>query len=80
MGNIVAWLAGVPKRFALITGLGYAFTGHAGQRRLAQTNSTNSISNGTWQSPQGVLSEPDDESLFHSLRIIKSSDQKNVCS
>jgi len=26
-GNLAAWLAGVPRRFALITGLGYAFTG-----------------------------------------------------
>ncbi len=26
-GTIVAWMAGVPKRFALVTGLGYAFTG-----------------------------------------------------
>lgn len=26
-GTLAAWLAGVPQRFALITGLGYAFTG-----------------------------------------------------
>lgn len=30
-GSLAAWLAGVPKRFALITGLGYAFQGE-GQR------------------------------------------------
>lgn len=26
-GSIAAWLAGVPRRFAMVTGLGYAFTG-----------------------------------------------------
>ena len=26
-GTLAAWLAGVPQRFALITGLGYAFQG-----------------------------------------------------
>ncbi|WP_297114045.1 glycosyltransferase [Thermomonas sp.] len=26
-GSLAAWLAGVPRRFALVTGLGYAFTG-----------------------------------------------------
>ena len=31
-GNIAAWIAGVPRRFALITGFGYAFTGDSGQR------------------------------------------------
>ena len=31
-GNFAASLAGVPQRFALITGLGYAFQGEAGQR------------------------------------------------
>lgn len=32
-GLIAAWLARVPLRFALITGLGYAFQGHVGDRR-----------------------------------------------
>lgn len=27
-GSIAAWMAGVPRRFALVTGLGYAFTGN----------------------------------------------------
>jgi glycosyltransferase involved in cell wall biosynthesis len=36
-GLLAASLAGVPKRVALITGLGYAFTGHAkGKRALIQ--------------------------------------------
>lgn len=36
-GGIAAWLARVPARYALITGLGYAFTGRAtGRRRVVQ--------------------------------------------
>lgn len=31
-GSLAAWLAGVPGRFALITGLGCAFQGDSGQR------------------------------------------------
>lgn len=38
-GTLAGWLAGVPKRFVMITGLGYAFTGNEenglkGRRRL----------------------------------------------
>jgi glycosyltransferase involved in cell wall biosynthesis len=33
-GTLAAWLAGVPKRFALITGLGYAFQGSGKSSRL----------------------------------------------
>lgn len=32
-GNLAAWLAGVPHRFALITGLGYTFIGGQGVKR-----------------------------------------------
>ncbi|WP_341885268.1 glycosyltransferase family 4 protein [Synechococcus sp. UW140] len=32
-GTLAAWLAGVPRRYALITGLGYAFTGQASGKR-----------------------------------------------
>lgn len=38
-GTLAAWLAGVPRRFALITGLGYAFqqeSGRGGMRALVQ--------------------------------------------
>ena len=34
-GTIAAWLARVPRRYALITGLGYAFTGPFNHRRAA---------------------------------------------
>ena len=36
-GTLAAWTAGVPRRVAMMTGLGYAFTGEAtGQRRVVQ--------------------------------------------
>lgn len=36
-GGLAAWMAGVPQRVALITGLGYAFTGEAhGKRALVR--------------------------------------------
>ena len=35
-GCLAAWLAGVPKHYALITGLGYAFTGEGGKRTLVR--------------------------------------------
>ncbi len=35
-GTIAAWLAGVPRRFGLIAGLGYAFTEEVGRNRQRQ--------------------------------------------
>src|SRR5690606_30075277 len=38
-GTIAAWMAGVPRRYGLIAGLGFAFTeepGGGGRRRLVQ--------------------------------------------
>jgi len=77
-GNIAAWIAGVPRRFALITGLGYAFTGDSGQRswlkKIVQVLYRVALGRGH----KIFFQNPDDESLFHSLRIIKSSDRKTV--
>jgi glycosyltransferase involved in cell wall biosynthesis len=77
-GNFAAWLAGVPRRFALITGLGYAFLGEAGQRTWLKR-----IVQGLYRAALGKVQKvffqnPDDEALFHSLGIIKWSDQKTV--
>jgi glycosyltransferase involved in cell wall biosynthesis len=35
-GTLAAWAAGVPKRCAMITGLGYAFVGDGGQSRASK--------------------------------------------
>lgn len=35
-GSLAAWLVGIPKRFALITGLGYAFQGNGDRKKIQQ--------------------------------------------
>ena len=77
-GSLAAWLAGVPKRFALITGLGYAFQGEAGQRSWLRR-----IVQGLYRFALGRVNKvffqnPDDEALFHDLGILRSSDRKTV--
>ena len=65
-GSLAAFIAGVKHRFALITGLGYAFTGEAsGLRKLLRTLVQHlyrfSLSRNRLQhhlNPQGPLSSP----------------------
>ena len=69
-GTLAAWLAGVPRRFALITGLGYAFQGKAnargGLRELVQLlygmalRCTHKV----------FFQNPDDQALFRSLGLL----------
>lgn len=69
-GSLAAWLAGVPKRFALITGLGYAFQddGRRGRlRRLAQRLYALALS----RVDLTFFQNPDDESLFRESEILK---------
>ncbi|NMG73938.1 glycosyltransferase family 4 protein [Aromatoleum diolicum] len=71
-GSVAARLAGVPRRFALITGLGYAFQGERqrkGLRSLVQglyglaLRGTNKV----------FFQNPDDEGLFRSEGILSSA-------
>jgi glycosyltransferase involved in cell wall biosynthesis len=68
-GLLAAWLAGVPRRFALITGLGYAFQasrGRSGLRLLVQRLYAGALSRA-----QGVFFQnPDDHALFLSKKIL----------
>lgn len=70
-GSIAAWLARTPYRFALVTGLGYAFTGVASGKRgflkyLVQVLYRFSLSRA-----HGVFFQnPDDESLFRLLGLL----------
>lgn len=71
-GSFSAWLTGVPRRFALITGLGYAFQGDDGQRVWVKR-----IVQGLyWAALNKVhkvfFQNPDDEALFYSLGIVDS--------
>lgn len=62
-GSLAAWLAGVPRRFALITGLGYAFQdagGRGGLRALVQRLYALALAR-----VHGVFFQnPDDQRLF----------------
>lgn len=74
-GSLAAWLAGVPHRFALVTGLGYAFQGQHGDgsaRRLLRSLVQGLYSLGLRRTEKVFFQNPDDEALFRSLRILSS--------
>lgn len=66
-GTIAAWMAGVPRRFALVTGLGYAFTGN-------RQGIVKRVASGLYRLALGrthmvFFQNPDDEGLFRELGI-----------
>ncbi len=70
-GTIGAWLAGVPRRFALITGLGYAFTGQAaGKRKLVQKIARELYRLALKHSELVYFQNPDDEALFRTMGLV----------
>jgi glycosyltransferase involved in cell wall biosynthesis len=68
-GALAAAIAGVPKRFALITGLGYAFQGN-GQRRGLQALAQQLYSVALKQADKVFFQNPDDQALFRQLGIL----------
>jgi glycosyltransferase involved in cell wall biosynthesis len=74
-GNLAAMIAGVPKRFALITGVGYTFLSKKSfLKKILQLMYRVALSN----VEKVFFQNPDDEELFHTLKIIKYSDKKSV--
>lgn len=71
-GSIAAWLSGVPGRFALITGLGYAFQGE-GQRRLLRSLVQRLYAIALQRTHKVFFQNHDDEALFRSNRILKAA-------
>ncbi|WP_152207593.1 glycosyltransferase family 4 protein [Marinobacter changyiensis] len=70
-GTLAAWLARVPHRFVLITGLGYAFTGEAtGKRKLVQKIARSLYSLGLARAKRVFFQNPDDEALFRHLGLM----------
>ncbi|MDN7136777.1 glycosyltransferase family 4 protein [Pseudidiomarina sp. 1ASP75-14] len=70
-GTLSAWLAGVPRRVALITGLGYAFTGDArGKRMLVQKVVRKLYGVALGKAELVFFQNPDDERLFRKLNLI----------
>jgi len=76
-GGIAAWLAGVPKIYHLITGLGYAFSGDGGAgKRIIQRIVFFLYKSSLSHSACVFFQNPDDLSLFKSLGIVK---KETVC-
>lgn len=73
-GTLAAWFTRVPRRFALITGLGYAFTGKArGKRRLVQIAARGLYRLALARSHGAFFQNPDDAALFTKLRLVTAN-------
>jgi glycosyltransferase involved in cell wall biosynthesis len=68
-GTLAAWLAGVPQRFALITGLGYAFTANRSGALVRLVRFLYRLA--LAKSHIVIFQNPDDLALFKELRIIR---------
>jgi len=69
-GSLAMWIAGVPRRFALITGLGYAFLGGAKRRglmMLVQRLYAVALSH----VHTVFFQNPDDEALFRQRNLLR---------
>ena len=72
-GIPVAWLAGVRRRYAMISGLGYAFTGEArGKRKLVREIACSLYRLAMMRTTKVFFQNPDDAALFRELRLINS--------
>jgi glycosyltransferase involved in cell wall biosynthesis len=69
-GSLAAWLAGVPRRFALITGLGYSFQGQVNSRRLLRTLVQCLYRLALKGTSKVFFQNPDDLALFHSSGLL----------
>lgn len=70
-GILSAWLAGVPRRFALVTGLGYAFTGESrGLRRVIRWVVQGLYRFALSHTSKAFFQNPDDQALFRSLGLL----------
>lgn len=70
-GTLAAWLARVPRRFALITGLGYAFTGEVtGKRKLIQQVARRLYALALGRAERVFFQNPDDQALFRELKLV----------
>lgn len=72
-GSLAGWLARVPHRFALVTGLGYTFQGQPGDgkaRRLLRSLVQGLYSVGLRRTEKVFFQNPDDEALFRTFSIL----------
>lgn len=68
-GLLAAWLAAVPRRFALVTGLGYAFQG-GGQRGMLRALVTGLYRLALRRAHAVFFQNPDDQALFQSAGLL----------
>jgi len=74
-GSLAAWLASVPNRFALITGLGYSFQGQdsgTDERALLRSLVQWLYGLALNHSHKVFFQNPDDQALFRSLGVLRS--------
>lgn len=69
-GSLAAWLAGVPRRFALITGLGYAFQGNAQARGTLRALVQRLYAVALRCTHKVFFQNPDDQALFAALGLL----------
>jgi glycosyltransferase involved in cell wall biosynthesis len=71
-GSLASWLAGVPRRFALITGQGYALQGRADARGGLRALVQRLYSLALRRTHKVFFQNPDDQALFRSLGLLPS--------
>lgn len=77
-GTLAAWLARVPQRFSLITGLGFAFMGEEDNQRSRVRAVVQGLYRTALRHCQTVFFQnPDDEALFRQLKIVSAN--ANTC-
>ena len=74
-GLLAARLAGVPRRFAMITGLGYTFISAGLQAQLASAAARQLYRLSLRGADRIFFQNPDDLALFQRLRLLRRSEQ-----
>lgn len=70
-GLIAGWIARVPRRYAMVTGLGYAFTGKASGKRLLIQGIARQLYRIALSHAHGIFFQnPDDATLFDELGLL----------
>jgi glycosyltransferase involved in cell wall biosynthesis len=69
--TLVAWITGTPRRLALITGLGYGFTGnHTGLRRIFQRIPEMLYRISLKRATRVIFQNPDDRNFFVNAELV----------
>jgi glycosyltransferase involved in cell wall biosynthesis len=74
-GSLAAWVAGVPHRFSMITGLGYAFGGGGLKARVAGTLARLLYRLAMRRNDRVFCQNPDDRALFERAGLLRAPEQ-----